>query len=244
MRGADFFVQAAVDAVADAGFLFVGFDVDVRGAFADGVVDEVVDELDDRGVAGDFLEVADVFDLGFDEGEVFGTDFFDDVIDDEDVGGGQVGLHGGGDVALRGGDHLHGVAGELLNFFDQEEVGGLGQGDRQHVVDQKHRQHAVLFDEVARQDFDDFGIADFGRDLGVGDAVDFGEGFAELFFGDEALLDEHFAQQLVAAAGFLLFQRGVEHLLRDQALGDKDLADGLAFCRGRDHEIRSNRCSL
>ena len=67
MRRAKFFIEAAIDAVADAGFFLIRLDVDIGGAIADGVVDEVVDELDDGGMAGDFLEVADFLDLGFDE---------------------------------------------------------------------------------------------------------------------------------------------------------------------------------
>src|SRR4029077_9687575 len=41
------FLQDAVHAQADAGHLFVGFEVDVRGAAADGVEQQLVDETHD-----------------------------------------------------------------------------------------------------------------------------------------------------------------------------------------------------
>ena len=50
--GRSFSIQPAVDAVADAQRVVVGLDVDVAGALLDGVVDQVVDQLDDRRVAG------------------------------------------------------------------------------------------------------------------------------------------------------------------------------------------------
>jgi hypothetical protein len=65
--------------------------------------------------------------------------------------------------------------------------------------------------------------------------VNFGEGFAELFLGDEALLDEDFSQKAVASGGLLVFQSGVEGGLGDQALVEQDLADGLSFGGGGDH---------
>ena len=75
------------------------------------------------------------------------------------------------------------------------------------------------------------------RDLGVGDVVEFGECFAELFFGEEALFDEEFAEQFVAAFGFLLFQHRIQALLVDEPFAQQDLANGLAFGRGGDHVI-------
>ena len=63
VRRAQLLDQPAVDAVADAQRVVARLDVDVAGAFLDGVVDEVVDQLDDRRVAGRLLEVGDVLDL-------------------------------------------------------------------------------------------------------------------------------------------------------------------------------------
>ena len=60
-------VQPAVDAVADPQAALGRLDVDVAGAFLDGVVDDVVDQPDDRRLAGDLLDVADVLDRLFDQ---------------------------------------------------------------------------------------------------------------------------------------------------------------------------------
>ena len=144
-------------------------------------------------------------------------------------------LHGRRNIALRGGHDLHRRTGELLDFFNQEEVGGLGEGNGEHAVDQEHGENGMLFEKIARENLDDAGVADLGRNLGVGNAVHFGQGFAELFFGDEALFHEDFAQQAMAAGGLLVFQPGVERRLGDQALVEQDLADGLSFGGGGDH---------
>src|SRR5207253_5556013 len=53
-------VEDAVHAEADAEDLFVGLEVDVGGAAADGVDQDHVDELDDGGLVGRLLELKDV----------------------------------------------------------------------------------------------------------------------------------------------------------------------------------------
>ncbi len=55
-------LEDAVDAVADDEFVLVGLDVGVGGAFADGLGEEVVDELDDGGFLG-LLGVVGLLDL-------------------------------------------------------------------------------------------------------------------------------------------------------------------------------------
>ena len=54
---------------------------------------------------------------------------------------------------LRGGrrHNLHLVPGQSLNLFDQEQVGGFGDRDGQHVPNEEQRQKAVLFQKFARQ---------------------------------------------------------------------------------------------
>jgi len=213
--------------------------VDIRRAFAHGVVEQVVDQLDDRRVPGDFLQVADILNLLLNKREFFGFDFVNDFINHENIGRGQMRLHRGADIARGGGHHLHGVAGELLDFFDQKQIGRFRHGDRQHAIDQKHRQYAVLFKKGARQNFNDLGIADFRRNLGVRHIVAGREGFSELLFGDQSLLQEHFADQLARAGFLLLLQHGIQGLLSDQRPGDEHLPDGFTMCCGRDHTFTS-----
>ena len=64
VRRAEFFDQSAIDAIAHAQHVVAGLDVNIAGAVFHGVVDAVVDELDDRRIAGGLLEVGDVLDLG------------------------------------------------------------------------------------------------------------------------------------------------------------------------------------
>ena len=94
------------------------------------------------------------------ERELLGLHLLDDVVDDEDVVVGQVGLERGLDVAAGGGDDLHLVAAEALDLLEQEDVGRLGHRDGQHALDQEQRQDLVLFQELLGQDADDLGIGD------------------------------------------------------------------------------------
>ena len=55
-----------------------------------------------------------------------GSHVVDDVVDDEDVFAGQIGLERRADVAGRGGDDLHRVAAEPLDLLEQETLAGSG----------------------------------------------------------------------------------------------------------------------
>ena len=87
----DDFAEVAVDAEPDAALGFLGLDVDVGGAFADGEVDDLVDEGDDGvgvGDGGEFVagEVGLVEDGGaFEAEEAVFEAFFVGVVDRDGV---------------------------------------------------------------------------------------------------------------------------------------------------------------
>lgn len=140
------FLEDTVDAIADAEFVFEGFEVDIGGAEFDGVAEDLVDEADDGGVGGGGIEVGIIGDIvidhlegrGFVEGvDGIGADaevFFDFPLDG--FGGGEDGLESkagegfegiqrlGGEEA--GGGDIDGAVGpsEGQEIVAQEEAGG------------------------------------------------------------------------------------------------------------------------
>ena len=207
------FVEAAIDAIADAHAALGRLDVDIAGSFADGVVENVVYQADDGRLAGDFGHVADVLDRLFDERDVGAVGVFDDVVDHEDFGVRQVADHAA-DVPGGGRDDLHLEVRHAANFFDEEEVRRFRHGQREHAADDEQRQHEVLLDVLARQDVHDFCVQQPGVELRVGDAKFACQAFDDLILGAEVLLDEDLAQQMILPALLLLSQRGLQTLRR------------------------------
>ncbi len=225
MRGGESCEESSVDTESHASGVVDAFDVDVGGAFLDGGEEDEVDELDDGGLTGDFLEVREVGDLLVDDGERGGVDVVVDLVDDEDVCGGEVRLEGGADVALRGGDELDARVGEPLDFLDEEEVGGLGDGDGERAVDEEEGEDGVCLDELARELVGDSRVGDPRGELCVGDAVGLGERFDDLVFGDEVEVDEDLAEESLLACAALFGERVLELRAGEEPLLDEELAE-------------------
>ena len=64
--------------------------MDIRGGVLHRAIDNVVDELYDRTVPGDLLQISQLGDLPLDDAEISFIDVFIDVVDDKDVRGRQV----------------------------------------------------------------------------------------------------------------------------------------------------------
>lgn len=71
------FVEKAVDAVSDAHFFFIDFDVDVGGAAFDGIEQDHVDQADDGGFVGGAFEIESGFvvAVGVDDIDAVGVEF-------------------------------------------------------------------------------------------------------------------------------------------------------------------------
>ena len=85
-----------------------------------------------------------------DHREIFQRRIIDDVIDDEDIGGGQIVLQCGMNILCGGTDDLDLTFAEPLDFFDQKYIGRLAHGDRQGIVNLKQRQDNMFFEEISR----------------------------------------------------------------------------------------------
>ena len=145
-------VQNAVDAVADAQFVFRRLEVNVRGAVFVGLPDDLIDELDDARLLvafGDFLVLAhqqfDRFVLG-QFIERFGAD---PVILFHRLLNFVLGRHG----------NLNGALGVELDRIQHRGVQGVADGDLQRAVFKLDREHEKL-----ESDFSGNLLPGFGRD--------------------------------------------------------------------------------
>src|ERR1051325_10968637 len=144
-------VQHAVDAEADHGVLALRLDVDVAGARLVGVLQKKVDGVDDVRVAGLDLRARLQLDVLLeiaDEGQAVAAEI-------------ALGLRHRGaeavllvddahDVALGRDDDVDVLLHHLLIAVDGDVVEGIDDGDDQLAVAHRHRDHAVLAREGAR----------------------------------------------------------------------------------------------
>ena len=174
-------MEHAVDAAAHVQRLGVGLDVDVGGLHADGVGDEAVHDLDDRGVVGEGRLVGD-------ERLLLLAQLAQLAPRVEEGGAGLL------ERALGADDGAHVALGAQPDLVDGDDVEGVGH--RQHqgpVVLQLEREDAPV-DQVARQQGERL-----GREV---DLVEVGDlepqlrrqGLDEVLLRDESLADEHVTQ--------------------------------------------------
>ena len=124
-----------------------------------------------------------------------------------------------------GGHDLNFLSRQPAHLLDQEQIRGLGHRDGQHAAHAKQRQHQIVFDVFAGQQFDHFGIVQPGFELGVGHAVLIGQALDHLVFRAKALLDQNFTQQPAAAfLGVLRFQCALQRFRGEIAAFDEQIA--------------------
>ena len=216
-RRLHYLVEHAVNAVADPEHLFVGLQVDVAGALADGIHEDVVDQADDRGVFGFLFQLGNVqilffldqFQLAVIEG---GQDVFKHAGRVKELFNGLL------DHRFRSHDDFNIVTSDELYVINGGNVGGVAGGDdqgRTHPVDGNGK---VLVDQVGGNQggdlFVDFEVPQVDGRHPVLDA----EEVDQVVFADVAKLDQVGPQP---AAVHLLFLQGLGQL----GLGDQLGAD-------------------
>jgi hypothetical protein len=184
--------QQAVDAITHLELAFERFDVDVRGAGLGGLVDELVNELDHRRFAGEFLQLLDVV-------EVLGRD--------------HIGAGGSGSAVLAVEELLqrvfdlgrdtqarhHGLAAAELQRIDDVVVERVGHHHAQGFLVLVEDECLVLFQETLG-DLGDLGaVRPLVRVLGSIDEFQpelVRQAFGDVFFRDEAEFHEDGADPL------------------------------------------------
>jgi hypothetical protein len=235
---AQHFAQQPVDAEPHRRMRPARLDVDVAGPLADGLHDQVVDEIDDGAAVGQCVDLAQV--------DVDGVDLqFDGVV-------GKIGRDGvdleallvhAADHPLDGRPHgeyrSHGQPGDPLELVDLFQVLRLGHGDGQHAADVEHGQHAIRFGDVPGHDSDhqriDHAVAQPHHrqsQLPLDERQD-------LLLVDKAQIDQRFAQAIVRLR--LAEQRRFELFLRDQAGADQVIAEPRCARNRRRREVHSVR---
>ena len=120
-------VEDAVDAIAHPQGVLGGLDMDVRGFGGDGLLDEEVDQPDDRGLEGHVAKLGDV--LLAVAVAVGGPHALDDLLQ---RGGGAVGALDGLEDGLPRRDAERDVERQgLAQLVDEERIGGVGGRDGQ-----------------------------------------------------------------------------------------------------------------
>ena len=85
IRRTHFFIEPAINAIAHAKFFFIRLDMNIAGVLMDSVIQQRIDQLDDRRLTGCFFEIAYIFGDIFDQRKIFKPLLVDDVVDDKNV---------------------------------------------------------------------------------------------------------------------------------------------------------------
>jgi hypothetical protein len=193
--------------------------VDVRGAGFHRLLDQLVDQANDRGLAGQILEVLDV------------------VLGDLPQVGVQVvalvlglgfveAIQGGVDLAGQRHALQQGLAGGQSHHLHDEAVGRVGEGDFEPVLLLAQGQHLAVLQEAQTQGLAGHRLGGEGLRLRQFQTQDLGHGLGHVALGDQAETHQHpdqgigpFLPQALGAIQVILTKpsRGLEVV--DDALG-------------------------
>jgi hypothetical protein len=85
MRRADFFVQFAVNSVSDPQFLIIRFDMNIAGVFSHSVVEQIVNQLNNRRLAGYLRKITYILCDIFYKRKIIESFVINNIIDDKNV---------------------------------------------------------------------------------------------------------------------------------------------------------------
>jgi hypothetical protein len=217
-------VQRPVDTIADPQLPLGRLDVDVAGPLLDRIVNNVIHEPDDGALPGDVGGRGDVGDRLLDQLDGVLRRVVDDVVDDEHPRVGHVGLHHPADVFGACDRNLHFATGEIPQLVEQEDIGRLGHGDRQHIPHAEERQNRMFFDEFARNQLEHLGVEHAAVEPHVWNTEFHCQAFEDLVLAAELPFEQHFAEQLFPETLFLASERGLELLRGQMTFADEQIA--------------------
>ncbi len=198
-------LEHAVDAVADAQLLLVGLEVDVGAAAVDGLLDDPLDHLDDRGVLAGGAErdrrlLAEVVErAGGLLGRALRLDDAGVVLELGEVHAGAVeevgvreALEDVVDVARRGDGRADLVAGHHGDVVDGQDVGGIGHRDLERAVAlERDRDGLVAADRGRGDELGGIRVDAEDAQVEVVEAEALGDGAGELVLAEGAGGEQH-----------------------------------------------------
>ena len=215
--GGGLHAQHAVETETDAQLIFIRLDVDIRGVDLHGVFEHGLEQLDHRRV-----------------GQALGLRQLADVV------GRHLLIEFGGEAADLGGaaiehiDRLQQVrlfhhrqpqrpAQHPRQFIVGKNIGGIGHADQQPLAAVLERQHPEAARVHLGDEAHDLGFQVITFEIDVRDIELAREKHDQLVVGEIAVLDQHPTE--LAAALFLVGERGVELFLGDDFVLDEQIAD-------------------
>ena len=187
-------VQHAVDAIADLELSFIGLDVDVRRPIADRFDENLVDQLDDRGLLGHFDHVAGLVDGIADDLDVF---FGDHVLDGRSAHTVEL-FDQAIDLGLGRQRHLDPPMRQHAQLVKGIQIVRIGGGHRERAVLLRDGNEAVAVHQFRRHDLEQFGVDGQRTQIDHRQGELLAHDLEHRFFLDEAHAHQHFLQRLVA----------------------------------------------
>ena len=219
-------LQHAVNPVADAIFLFVGFHVNVAGSAVDRLPQDDIHQLHHRRIPRRLFEFSlREFFFGGIELEYFFSllrEFFHDFGERVALRLGVEPINRLADGTLRGHHRLHIEAGHEFDVVHGEDIGGVHHGDRQRRADPAQRHDFIAPGGVFRHELDHFRINFKERQINGRNAILAGEEGGYILVGYQSQLDQATAQP--APVFLLVFQRVDQLFGADELLFDHQVA--------------------
>ena len=198
--------------------------MDVAGLVADRLLQDAIDQVDDRAVAGHFIDRRVIVrQAGFDQFDIVaGRQPLHDVAD---AVTGRFGVlpERGLDVFAARQRHTHLKPGAELDVIEDPDVLRVRGGDGDRPLHAEDRQDLHRATEIAADDVDGQRIVGAGPDLGHRNPHLLAEDFQPGALADPVLLDDDFAQLAVGAG--LQVDRLAQLRLAQHTTLDEDFAD-------------------
>ena len=198
--------------------------MNVARAIFHGVVEHVVDQLDDRALTGGFGCGGNIFHRLLDQLDCIIASVINDVVDDKDPLVGQIRLHHAADVFTCCDHNLDVAFCDVAELFDQKDICWFRNRDSQRVSHFEERQHRVLVDEVARQRVHDLRVEQAAFELHIRQAQLDRQPFENLFFATPTPIHQQLAEQLRSASRSLFLQRHLQLLFGQKTSCDQQVA--------------------
>ena len=199
-------VQHAVDPVPDTDFALEGFDMDVRSAVLNGLIDDQVDHLDDELFFRHLLQVVDIEAVFIDDSVLRLFDTLDHP--------GHIRLFAQApDLAGRGEDRRNIEARQQTQIVDRVNIERVGHRDHELIVVAAQRNHRIgrmAHRELLRNDVQHLRVGRLRREIDDRTVQLAGERLQEIGLGDKPHAEQDLTDAFAFIALALLGKSGIQ----------------------------------